>query len=734
METISIIEPVGEKEDNWSPVVGENTTALLSKITNIDDAEKVRIKNEAIEILSHCHKPGRRGRITNIAVGYVQSGKTLSFTILSALAVDNGFAMIIYLAGSKNNLLAQTQQRLKEALQNLNSGGRGIKFFGEQEFTAPGISTILGREKGDYAALLPILKNAKHVDNVVSVISDSIVSGLLESKSVLIIDDEADQASLNTCARKNSSREWDKDELSAIYSSINKLKEALPCHSYVQYTATPQAPLLIESQDILSPKYYTVLTPGGGYTGGKFFLGDDAGYTVVIPEDEIYNKKTKNVFDEIPHSLEDALLKFFVSVAVVVKLQKRIAFLSMMVHIDGQRETNIKFKDWVDCWIGKWQGVLSNCKPGQVGFEENREIVRAAYKEVVNKMDAGKLPLFDDVWRELDHVLIECKAYLVQPADSKGKGQTEILWNEAPAHVLVGGDMLNRGFTVENLSMTYLQRCGKATNNADTLEQRARFFGYKLKYSDVVRIFMSQKLINLFRDYVLHEEDFRKAMLDCKSRKVCDLARAFRMDNKSMRPTRTNVLSRDLFKIRMSGWHQMTSTVQLGMNKEVVESFCKKISGWSDFDDNSKRRNNLRAIVPIKDFCDFWRDFEYEDYPNKMRKVCTINSLLYLLEKGAMENVQVIKMSNLEPCERGLNPNGDIKNLQSGASGSFHGDKSLKSENEVTIQIYNVKIKNPGHANHGKCVYNLAVYYPETFATTYISLDESENDFLSDDY
>lgn len=57
METISIIEPVGEKEDSWSPVVGENTTALLSKITNIDDAEKVRIKNEAIEISSHCHKP-----------------------------------------------------------------------------------------------------------------------------------------------------------------------------------------------------------------------------------------------------------------------------------------------------------------------------------------------------------------------------------------------------------------------------------------------------------------------------------------------------------------------------------------------------------------------------------------------------------------------------------------------------------------------------------------------------
>lgn len=78
----------------------------------------------------------------------MQSGKTLSFTILSALAVDNGFAMIIYLAGSKNNLLAQTQQRLKEALQNLNSGGRGIKFFGEQEFTAPEFPLFWEEKRG----------------------------------------------------------------------------------------------------------------------------------------------------------------------------------------------------------------------------------------------------------------------------------------------------------------------------------------------------------------------------------------------------------------------------------------------------------------------------------------------------------------------------------------------------------------------------------------------------------
>ena len=90
---------------------------------------------------------------------------------------------------------------------------------------------------------------------------------------MLIIDDEADQASLNGYAYKNSkSEDWEEDEYTATYKSIMNLRNSLPNHSYVQYTATPQGPLLISIVDLLSPKHHTVLTPGKSYTGGKTFF------------------------------------------------------------------------------------------------------------------------------------------------------------------------------------------------------------------------------------------------------------------------------------------------------------------------------------------------------------------------------------------------------------------------------------------------------------------------------
>lgn len=94
----------------------------------------------------------------------------------------------------------------------------------------------------------------------------------LGKAGVLIIDD-GDQASLNGYAYKNSkSEEWEDDEYTTTYSSIMKLKGALANHSYIQYTATPQGPLLISIMDLLSPKHHTVLTPGKTYTGGKTFF------------------------------------------------------------------------------------------------------------------------------------------------------------------------------------------------------------------------------------------------------------------------------------------------------------------------------------------------------------------------------------------------------------------------------------------------------------------------------
>lgn len=145
------------------------------------------------------------------------------------------------------------------------------------------------------AILITVLKHYKYINQLADIFNSLQVRNILKNNAVLIIDDEADQASLNGYAYKNSKRksfeEWEDDEYTTTYSSILNLKSSLPNHSYIQYTATPQGPLLISILDLLSPKHHTVLTPGKKYTGGKTFFDDEPGLVLPIPDDQVYNSR-----------------------------------------------------------------------------------------------------------------------------------------------------------------------------------------------------------------------------------------------------------------------------------------------------------------------------------------------------------------------------------------------------------------------------------------------------------
>lgn len=118
--------------NSFAPVVGESTLELLDRLKpNLGEEGIQTLKNEAIEILSHCTNPKLQETqaVTTLAVGYVQSGKTMSFTVLSSLAHDNGFRVIIYFTGTKNNLLEQTNKRLKKDLINEGANREKFKLF-----------------------------------------------------------------------------------------------------------------------------------------------------------------------------------------------------------------------------------------------------------------------------------------------------------------------------------------------------------------------------------------------------------------------------------------------------------------------------------------------------------------------------------------------------------------------------------------------------------------------------
>ena len=309
------------------------------------------------EILSHCVNPVNTvGEVTGLAVGYVQSGKTMSFTTLSTLAIDNGFRAIIYLAGTKNNLLEQTTKRLKKDLLTATDNRRHYKVYQNPVSEGNSVNTIHNalKMRNRPAILITILKKEKYILELAKLFSSIDIRSELGNNGVLIIDDEADQASLNTYARSNSkSEDWVEDEYSSTYSSILKLKASLPNHSYVQYTATPQGPLLINLMDLLSPEFHVVLTPGKAYTGGKVFFLDNPDLIITIPPWEVYHHKN-NPLTECPVSLINALQVYLIGVAIQVNILEKENFLSMMVHADRQTDASRKFHSWVGNIITNW--------------------------------------------------------------------------------------------------------------------------------------------------------------------------------------------------------------------------------------------------------------------------------------------------------------------------------------------------------------------------------------------
>ena len=237
----SLIEVIDNSIETYQVKIGDNTVAFMQSQAKLDDEGKDIVIEEAIKILSHCIPPGKNSSITNIAVGYVQSGKTLSFTTLTALAADNGYRIVIYLTGTKNNLQSQTAERLQVDLKvyenntynYINAGESKIDLKNDLKNTLKFTQEVL---------LIPILKHYQHISNLADVFSSPDIVPILKEYGAIIIDDEADQSSFNTYAKKNSSKsEWEEDDFSKTYSSILKLKGSLPSHSYIQYTATPQA-------------------------------------------------------------------------------------------------------------------------------------------------------------------------------------------------------------------------------------------------------------------------------------------------------------------------------------------------------------------------------------------------------------------------------------------------------------------------------------------------------------
>lgn len=720
-----VIEPIDSNEDcgNWNPVVQEETLKFL-EFAVPSNAHK-RLCEDAISILSKGISPNySQGWQTGLVVGYVQSGKTMSFETVAALAQDNSFQMVIVITGISTNLLEQSTNRLIRDFQidNQNLSRRWIHFKNpiDDPSTIQPIQGVLENWKNNQFAnsfcptvLITVMKNHIHLQNLVNLLKRIETQGV----PVLIIDDEADQASLNT-------RVLQRDE-STTYNRLMSLRHAIPNHTYLQYTATPQAPLLLNIIDSLSPNFIHVLDAGKGYVGGKEFFDNSSDYVCVIPPNEVPSKL--NYLNQPPDSLKKAMRIFMVGVTSGLISNQNKGNRSMLVHPSHKTEQHQEYFNWVKRIFEEWKQILKlpDSDPDRQDFIND---FNDAYTNLKRTVDSD-IPSFDELAKLMPAAFNSTRVFEVNAR----KGKTpQVDWHTSYGWILVGGQAMDRGFTIEGLTVTYMPR-GIGVGHADTMQQRARFFGYKEQYIGYCRLYLENETITAFRNYVDHEEHMLKELksIQQNNQPLNDWKRVFILDSR-LKPCRNQVLEFKYSHGELSGRYFVPRVILtpesiIEANRKTVEIFLSRNKYVADKDGHPDRtaiqRHEVCHKIPLSEVIEnLLVKLRYSGAIDTQRHTIMLIQLSRALENNPNELCSVYKMSSGNTRERQLDDEQKgVKNLFQGESpvhpesmrGSVYpGDVHIYQKENVNIQIHYLDLFSNDNTNLMQRVPVVAIRIP----------------------
>lgn len=683
MEQVSIIPSVNS---NWKPFAGKETDTLLENLKKLSPESKNILLEESLEILSNCTDP--TVKVSNqigLVFGYVQSGKTMSFTTLTALAKDNGFPIIIVLAGVTTNLVDQSYERLKIDLQI------GKRIDNQWLIVAnpkPNEKTTKSRIKNNLeewrddtipqedrrTILFTVMKHKGHIPNLTKFIKDLNLDGV----PVLIIDDEGDQHSMNTKAKQNAKKGT--NDLSIIHKRIIELKDSIPNHSFVQYTATPQGPLFIDIMNNLSPNFIQLLTPGPDYTGGKVFFKENKNLITKVITDIEENQDNPGA----PPSLIRALQIFFLGVVKGWK-KKDAGNRTMMIHPSQLTYTHNEYERIVKVSISSFSDLLSlpDGTPDKVDLLNE---FKDAYNDLM--MTTNDLPPFEDLTGNILRQTIN--RTVIQSLNSNPGNKTIVDWSSNYHFILIGGAAMDRGFTVEGLTVTYMPR-SIGVGNADTIQQRARFFGYKKSYLGYCRVYLDRDVLQAFEDYILHEEDMRNSLLLHKEsgENLNDWYRQVFL-HKKFNLARKNIFSME-FERSVFGnkwvWPRLPhfSENSRKHNFSILQDFINSYSF-----DNKISKKFLSVERPL---AEIYHHLLLELKFNSPKDEADYSALLYLLEKCLVQDPELkctlFLVSNFDNKRKRslVSSKNEIKELFQGRNEKSEGLRDLKG-NGITIQLY----------------------------------------------
>ena len=730
------------KLETWEPKVGQGIQSFISGIDFLkgDSSRQSEVIGQAKRILSRCANPKLEvDRKCSLVLGQVQSGKTLSFTSLIALSRDNGIPLTILLGGTKRPLMQQNFQRLQKDL-TVDSQGSAQKWLIKKDAKMSDKEEILEAIKSQEDKFIPneykqsvvlvIMKNKAGINKI-----ENLLRALQKEHGVnmpvLIIDDEGDQASPNT--------KQENDERSATYSAIWNLRDALPNHSFLSYTATPEANLLVELGDILSPDSVVVLTPGEDYLGGyELFVNRASNFVNIIPEEELEIATNPTSKDSPPKSLVEALAYFMISLCVAQKAYPNVRPISMLVHPDSKIDSHYQYRKWIKSILDRWVLHFENAEEFEsknykipidfeIGIQEIKKTI--SLEEIFERGENSELEIMKLVRYWINSDAIEIR--VVNSANSSNNVTTDE-WPTKAGWILIGAGKLDRGFVVEKLAVTYMPR-GRGGGNVDTIQQRGRFFGYKKGYQELLRGWMSSDLMIAYRDIVETEKEMREELenFDRNALQLQDWRRNMFMAY-GLAPTRKNVISMNhtFLDLKDNSWFQqkrlfdpVLESLQSQIKESVQELFSA--SEETNLDNRTNSKKHSKVIIPLPQLLDL-----LIDWPIVGEDRITLDKHLLLLSKfsrnQSQTHAEIFFMSQLEPRERSAEKNSEgnrkywsVNNLHEGknssSKGSYIGDANIRSTDAITLQIHNVSPRENKAAESNATVYAIALAWPNGF-------------------
>jgi hypothetical protein len=694
---------------SWRPVAGPEWKSFIAHAARTKDLDadgQLDLHSNCVSILGACTDPvNPSAPRTGLVVGCIQSGKTLSFTGVAALARDSGFRIVIVISGTQNALLEQTRDRLGHDL-----GLNGARTGGFSHVAVDPESNLshedLARQFKAWVhpttpyhlkrtVLVTVLKQAGNLRKVAKWLraACNLLPASVGPVPALVIDDEADQASLNTRARRGTGE-------SATYQAIRDVRAALPCHTFLQYTATAQAPLLLSIADTLSPDFCHVLEPGKGYTGGKAFLLGGPTLVRSIPTADMPSPGVPPI--TASPSMLHAMRVYLLGLAQ--ELYEPGIVRSMLIHPSREIANHSIVEYAVREVLKSWESILFTLPSDDPDRIELIEDFKTAWDDLETTVQ--QLLPFEELLERLQHALMSIKVDVLN--SQRTKIVDEFPWASHAGWILIGGQVLDRGFTVKGLTVTYMARDlpVRGPANADTLQQRARFFGYRQSYLSFCRVWLTAGVHDALRQYVEHEELLRDSLrtFAATGRPMREWRRSFLLDP-SMAPTRKNVLAVDYRQLatladRASSLDEPhLDGPELTANRELVE-LLRRRAGWTEWfpegGPQSLAQRHVKLEIPLRELIDEvlmkWHACYPSDSEALTHRVIQADALL-ARDPTAIGTI-VLMSPRTGPRKRDRIGDQAVPLMQGRDAGTgYPGDRAIVAPKGMTVQIHVLDIE-----------------------------------------